>query len=437
MISPVQRINPINGSWWEQIGIAMCVCSFCFASGQASWGESPNDSIAWASWRGPSADGQTNLPGLPSQWSSDSIAWKTPLPGNGQSSPILWGDRIFLTSSLEEGRQRLVYCVSSTDGKLLWQQVAWSGDPEPTHEMNGWASASCATDGERVYAFFGRGGGLHCFDVDGKHLWSRDLGSFEGPWGTAASPIIVRDMVIQNCDSDAGAFLVAVDKRTGEDVWRTTRPDHRGWSTPVFIDRVREAGDREELVMNGHLGVTSYDPDTGKQLWICRCDEGRGSPTATPSNGLLYILNGLSGGGAYCVRPGGSGDVTESHRLWFQRRSGRDLSSPIVLGRTMLAMSLRSSILTGYDVETGEEKWNQRIGGQISATPIAFNDRAYFIDETGRTLVVDPDSDQKIVATNVLEGEEGELFRASITPGHQRLFIRSNRYLYCIAGRRP
>jgi outer membrane protein assembly factor BamB len=236
-------------------------------------------------------------------------------------------------------------------------------------------------------------------------------------------------MVIQNCDSDANAFLIAVDKGTGAEIWKTPRPDHRGWSTPVLI----QTSNREEVVLNGHTGVTAYDPESGKQLWICTCDQGRGSPTVTPADGQLYVVNGLSGGGAYCVQPGGSGDVTGTRRKWLTRRSGRDLSSPIIVGNTMLVMGLRSSILTAYDSQNGEELWVKRIGGQISASPISYRGRAFFIDETGKTLVIDPDSEQKVVATNDLGVSGKELFRASITPCGGQLFIRSDQNLYCIA----
>src|SRR5207248_2442010 len=143
-------------------------------------------------------------------------------------------DRVFLTSARENGRRRLVLGLDRRTGKILWEQVAWQGTPEKIHAMNGWATPTCATDGERVVAFFGRGG-IHCYSVDGKPLWSRDLGPFAGPWGTAASPIIVGDRVIQNCDAEDDAYLLALDKRTGKTVWRTPRdvPERGGWSTPV------------------------------------------------------------------------------------------------------------------------------------------------------------------------------------------------------------
>src|SRR5207248_1468919 len=143
--------------------------------------------------RGPSGDGHSAERGLPLEWDAKAIAWRTPLRGSGQSTPVVWGERVFLTSAVDAGRTRLVTCVDRRSGKVLWEKEAWNGSPEPSHAQNGWATATCATDGERVVAFFGKGG-LHCYSVDGEPLWSRDLGSFPGEWGTAASPVIVGDL---------------------------------------------------------------------------------------------------------------------------------------------------------------------------------------------------------------------------------------------------
>lgn len=382
----------------------------------------------WPGWRGPRADGHTSEKGLPRKWAEDAIAWKAPLKGWGQSSPVIWGDRIFLTTALEKGRQRVVFAVHRKTGKIEWEKVAWTGAPEPSHQMNGWASATCATDGERVYAFFGRGGGLHCYTVDGEHVWSRDLGFFEGPWGTSACPVLVGNLVIQNCDADKDGRLVALDKKTGKDVWIAPRESHRGWSTPVLV----EAAGRRELVLNGHTGVIAYDPDTGKELWSCRCDAGRGEPTVTPAGGLLFVANGLSGGGVYSIRPGGSGDVTQTHRLWLTPRGGRDVPSPVVIDNVVLMMSLRPDALTAYDASSGKELWKLRVGGQASSSPIASEGVAYFLTEAGETVVVDPKSEERIVARNKVGAAPGELFRASITPCEGQLFIRSDRMLYCV-----
>ncbi|MBI1830168.1 MAG: PQQ-binding-like beta-propeller repeat protein, partial [Planctomycetes bacterium] len=176
----------------------------------------------WPSWRGPAGSGHSRETGLPTRWDAKAVVWRTALPGEGQSSPVVFGNRIFLTAALEKGKKRVVLCVDRHKGKILWQETAWTGTPEKSHGMNGWASATCATDGERVIAFFGKGG-LHCYSVQGKKLWSRDLGAFSGPWGTSACPILVGDLVVQNCDATTNAALVAVDKKTGTDVWRTKR----------------------------------------------------------------------------------------------------------------------------------------------------------------------------------------------------------------------
>ncbi len=388
--------------------------------------------VNWPRWRGPAADGHTRETGLPHRWSKDAVVWKTPLPGRGNSSPTVWGNRIFLTSALEQGRQRVVFCVDRNDGTILWQQTVWTGQPEPSHAMNGWASATCATDGQRVYAFFGRGGGLHCYTVEGTHLWSRELGQFEGPWGTAASPLLVGNLVIQNCDADEDAYLIALDKESGNEVWKAARPNHRGWSSPILIN----TGQRDEVVVNGHTGVTAYAPDSGEQLWFCACDAGRGSPTVTFADGLLFVANGLSGGGLYCVEPGGSGDVTDTRRLWFTSRRGRDLPSPLVVGDAVLLIGLRGAILTCYDRQNGDELWVKRIGGQASASPIAYDGLAFFIVESGETVVIDPKSEEKIIAINSVGAADDELFRASITPSDGQLFLRSDRNLYCVGTRK-
>jgi len=382
----------------------------------------------WPGWRGPRADGHTPEKGLPQRWTAESVAWKTPLKGWGQSSPVIWGERIFLTTALDKGRQRVVFCVNRKTGQIEWEKVAWTGDPEPSHAMNGWASATCVADAERVYAFFGRGGGLHCYTHEGSPVWSRELGSFEGPWGTSACPVLAGDLVIQNCDADKDAKLVAFDKKTGKDAWSVPREPNRGWSTPVLI----EAAGRKELVLNGHTGVIAYAPETGKQLWFCSCTQGRGEPTVTPANGLLYVANGLSGAGLYSIRPGGSGDVTQTHRLWLTPRKDRDTPSPIVIGNTVLLMSLRPDTLTAYDATTGKELWKQRAGGAVSASPVSWDGLAFLVTEAGETLVLDPKSEEHLVARNSVGAAKGELFRASITPGDGRVYIRSDRFLYCV-----
>ncbi len=383
----------------------------------------------WPQWRGPRGDGHTGLSGLPARWDASSVVWKTPLKGRGQSSPTIWGERIFLTTALENGKQRLVFCVDARDGRVVWEQIAWTGEPEKSHGMNGWASATCATDGEVVVAFFGKGG-LHAYAIDGKPLWSRDLGPFESPWGTAASPVIVGDLVIQNGDSDRDAFLEAFDLKTGSSVWRRPRPDHRGWSTPVLVHH----DGRDQLVLNGHTGVTAYDPATGAELWFTKNSNGRGEPTVTPGPEFLYVVCGL-GGEMYALRPTTGSKPPEA--AWTApRRGGRDLPAPIVVGDYVIVSTL-SGIATCYDAKTGRTHWKERLGGQFSSSPIAIGGLAFFQSEAGETVVIEPGPALKIVARNSLAAGEGELFRASLTPFGGRVYSRSTMHLYCIGERRP
>lgn len=383
----------------------------------------------WPRWRGPAGDGHSTENALPIKWDPTAVAWKVPLKGNGQSSPIIWGDRMFLTTALEKGKQRVVFCLDRKDGKQLWEHVAWTGEPEPSHGMNGWASATCVTDGEVVVAFFGRGG-IHAYTLEGKPLWSRDLGKFESPWGTAACPVILGNLVIQNCDADVNAYITALDKKTGKTVWTSKRPDNRGWSTPILVS----VNGRQELVVNGHAGVTAYDVLTGKELWFCKSFNGRGEPTITPAGGLLCAVNGLSGD-IYAIRPGGNGDVTQSHMAWHTYRKGnRDLPSPIVVGRFITVMDMKG-IATCYDSESGKELWKERIGGAFSSSPIAAGGLVYFQNEAGVTTIIKPGEQLEIVSENSLGGTSDELFRASLTPCEGQIFSRSDRMLYCIGKR--
>lgn len=389
----------------------------------------------WPQWRGPNQDGHTKETGLPTKWDNSSVVWKTPLKGDGQSSPVVWGERIFLTQARNRGRQRVVLCINRNDGRILWEKIAWTGKPEPTHRMNGWASSTPVTDGKHVYAFFGKGGGLFCYTMDGSLVWNRnDLGPFKGPWGTAASPILHGNHVILNGDADADSFLAAFDKATGKTDWKVPREDKRGWSTPILV----KANGREALVLNGHSAVRGYDPKSGKELWRAKSFVGRGSPTVTPGhNGLLYVLCGLRGDFS-AVKPGGSGDVSETHRVWHKPRGGgRDLPSPIVIGKYVLVINMRNAILTCYDAATGKEQYKARVGTpQYTATPISYDGLALFQNESGETLLVKPGPKLNIVARNRITGGEDEIFRGSITPSDGQLFIRSTKALYCVGKRK-
>jgi len=385
----------------------------------------------WPTWRGPAGTGHSSDTMLPVSWTNDNVVWKTPLAGSGQSSPTVWGERIFLTSFTDQGATRNVMCLDRSTGKQLWNRVAWTGTPEKTHAMNQFASATCATDGERVVAFFGKGG-IHCYDVEGKHLWSRDLGLFVGPWGAAASPIIVGDLVIQNCDADADAALVGLNKRTGETVWETPREDLRGWCSPIVVN----TGTRDELILNGERGVSAYDPQSGKPLWFCRGDRGRGTPTVTTYQDMLIAVAGRPGD-MIAVRHGGDGTVNDTHEVWrTTRKGGRDLPSPIVVGDILLVFDLRPGTVTSYDAASGKEYDRIRLPGNFSASPIAANGFVYIPNENGDVMVLKPGQKLEVVAQNKLVVGDDEVFRASLTPHHGQILCRSDKVLYCIGAKK-
>jgi outer membrane protein assembly factor BamB len=381
----------------------------------------------WPRWRGPHGDGHSSETTLPIKWDKKDIAWKVPLPGSGESSPVIWLDKLFLTTSEDGGRRRSVLCLDRNNGRLLWKQtVEFAGRPEELHKMNTFASPTCVTDGEVVVAFFGRAG-LHAYSLDGKHLWSNDLGQFDNPWGVGASPVLVGDLVIQNGDADSDAFLAAYDKRTGNTVWNVPRPNHRGWSTPILLD----VAGRQELVLNGHEGVAAYDPATGKQLWFCASFNGRGELTATPGDGLVFLVNGLEGD-VYAVKPGGNGDVTKSRMAWHTpRNERRDLPSPICIDHSLIVVSM-GGVAVCYDAASGKIVWQGRLGGSFAASPIAAGGLAYFLGDDGTVTVIKPGPQLEVVARNKIDPEGDEVFRGSPAPCEGQLFLRSDRALYCV-----
>jgi outer membrane protein assembly factor BamB len=409
----------------------------------------------WPQWRGPSGQGYCDDTRVPLTWgAAENLLWKAPLPGKGNSTPVIWGERLFLTASSADGRERLVLCLSTRDGRILWQKVA-SRDVPPgrTHAWNGFASASCATDGERVYAFFGTPG-LFCYDTDGKLLWKRQFGTFtsEMGWGTAASPFLYEDLLIQNCDNDgpralpaghkaeeaAPMTLVALDKRTGEVRWTTPRNQGRGFSTPRLI---ATAGGRIDLVLNGPLGLWGYDPRTGKEQWHCsRTAPGEqarfGEPMPVSDSGLLFASSGRPGP-CQALRLPGDGDVTRSHLAWQGSRKGhRDVSSPILWDGRLYAADSQGR-LSCYDWKTGAEVYTTRLGPNKSlASPIAVRGKLLYVMDDGVTVVLEPGPEFKVLRRNRLGDGQALDFGASPAVADGRLFLRSQSHLYCVGEKR-
>lgn len=410
-----------------RFAIATCFAATLVTPSQLIAEEALSD---WTRFRGPLGTGVSDATNLPIEWNGKSVHWSTELPALGHSSPIASGDFIFLTGVTKSGDmvERQVTCLSRKTGVMLWNTTAATGPGERIHKMNSWATPSCATDGKHVVAFFGAGG-LHCFDFKGNKIWSRDLGDFPGSWGVGASPIILGDRVIQNCDATGASFLLAVGLESGKDIWRTPRQDkpRGGWSTPVLI----RAGGRDELLLNGESRVESYNPATGKPYWFCTSFNGRGTPSPAWGNGLAYIVNGKSGD-VYAIKPGGDGNITKSHMAWHtERRGGRDLPSPIFVNDTLFVTNM-AGIATSYDGKTGKEQWKERLGGKFSSSPIAANGLIYASAEDGTVFVIKAGPKFTLVAKNTVNPGDDEVFRSSLAVSRGQLFLRSDRRLYCI-----
>jgi len=382
----------------------------------------------WPRFRGPTGTGHHVGAPLPTKWGPENVLWRVELKGDGHSSPVNWDQRVFLTADADKGSSRFVFVFDARDGRLLWEKKIACNSPGKTHKMNSFATPSCLTDGQRVVAFFDCAG-IHCFDLDGKPLWSQSVGEFPSPWGVAASPVFSGNLVIQNCDTKGASSIVALDKNTGKIVWKTSRGDKPmgGWGTPIEI----RTPTRSELVVSGEYGLDAYDPATGKPLWACKGFNGRGEPSPEFAHGLIFVLNGKSGD-VYALRPGGSGDVSETHRAWRTPRTRvRDLSSPIVVGNYMFAMDMKGNAAT-YEARSGKVLWTEKIPGAYSGSPFESAGLIYLNNEAGETLVIRPGPKLDLVARNSIGERKGELFRASLAPINGRIYLRSNRALYCV-----
>ena len=383
----------------------------------------------WSSFRGPTGMGVTEQK-IPTSWNAESILWKKSIPGEGQSSVVEAGNKIFITASENSGNKRSLLCFSKDKGKLLWQRTINYKGEESSHRMNGWCTPTPATEGNRVVAFLGPAG-MHCFDTDGKKIWELQLGDFPGSWGAAASPIIINGIVYQNCDSMGPSRLIAVSLETGKIIWDTPRIEkpRGGWSTPIFISH----NGLPQLILNGEYGVRGYAPSNGKEIWFCKGFNGRGSPVPFYGNGLLYVVNGKPGD-LYAVDPSGQGDVTESHLKWHARRNGgRDLPSPAMINSLVMVTSM-SGVITCYDAKTGKTYWVDRLEGAFSGSPMVTKNHFFIQNESGITFVVRPNKEKlDVISKNSLSAVSDEIFRSTLSPINERIYTRSNNHLYCIS----
>ena len=416
----------------------------------------------WGQFRGPEGNGVNTKAKLPVTWGEADIRWTADVPGGGWSAPIQAGNKIFLTTAVSEevGRPKgfgrgvasmgsfsrakppseavafEIHCLNFEDGNLLWKQVVESRKPKhKIHPSNTYATETPATDGQHVYVYFASIGVVACFDLEGKEVWKREIGSFPSGngFGTGSSLALADGMVYIQCDNDESSFLVAMDAKTGNDAWRVEREGRTSWSTPVLWSNKT----RKELVVCGSGFVTSYEPKSGEVLW--NLTGMGGSFTSSPATDKDRIYFGNSGPGSrgplVAVNAGASGDIDlragdaeQDGLAWSVRSAGPGMASPVVVNGYLYVVS--SGILGCYDAETGDRVYRERLPEMSSAASslIGTADHVYILGEQGKTAVVKVGQDYELVAENLVEG----LFWSTPAVVENQLLLRSATQLYCI-----
>jgi outer membrane protein assembly factor BamB len=397
----------------------------------------------WPAWRGPSGDGVCTETKLPLRWgTNENVRWRVPLPDRGNSTPVVSGDRVFITQAIEKEGRRLVMCFDRTSGKKLWESGTTYSEKEPTHETNPYCAGSPATDGERVIASFGSAG-LFCYAMDGKQLWRRDFGPQRHIWGNASSPALWKDLCFLNFGPGERTFLVALNKKTGDTVWQHDEPggkfgdakpgeDQRSvwvgsWSTPLVI----KAGAAEELIMIWPNRVASYQPPSGKENWTCRGLNPLVYASPLFADGVIVAMGGFMGS-ALAVKTGGSGDVTDTHRLWHRPKTRQRIGSGVIHDGHIYILN-DPGIAECIDLKTGSPRWEERLKGPGAkadnwSSMVLAGERLYVINQSGDAFVVRAAPEFQVLATNSM----AETTMASIAPAHGNLFIRTYKHLWCI-----
>lgn len=410
----------------------------CLATFAASAGN-------WPAWRGTEGNGVANEKNLPLSWSTnENVRWRTPLPERGNSTPIIWGSRVFLTQAVEQ--RRTLMCFDRTNGKLLWQQGPTYTGKESAHATNPLGSSSPVTDGERVMAWFGSSG-LYCYDLDGKELWHRDLGPQKHIWGWGSSPTLHGDLCFLNFGPGVPSFLLAVDKRTGKTVWQVDEPNADSgekqpgqekapyvgsWSTPVVIN----SGSREELILSWPNRVVAFAPKTGKELWTCRgLNPLSYTSTLYDKAGNIVVAMGGFSGMSLAVTAGGDGDVTESRRLWHHPKTKQRIGSGVIHDGHIYILN-DPGVAECFELKTGKLVWEERLKGPAAKSDnwsslVRAGDRLYAINQGGDAFVFRSSPKFEALATNSLR----ETTIASLAMSDGEIFVRTYQALWCLGGK--
>lgn len=388
----------------------------------------------WTRFRGPNGTGISDAKTIPTQWTERDFNWKVALPGIGHSSPVVWGEKIFLTSTDEAAGKIIVHCHRTLDGVLLWRKD-FSVTPHKKHKFNSYASGTPAVDAERVYVCWNDPSHfpLIALDHDGKQVWERDLGPFLSENGGGNSPIVYRDLVVVANEQDGESFLLAIDAKTGKDRWKTPRRSAKAaYSTPCVYEA---PGQKPLLIFNSQAhGIGAIDPETGKPVWeYASAFDKRSVSSPIVASGLVIGSCGSGGGGIYAVavRPGDSATGKKPELAYELRKSAPYVPTGVAVGDLLFLWS-DAGILSCLHGATGEVKWQERVGGNYFASPICVDGRLFNASTSGEMVVVEASGHFRELARNPL----GEMTHSTPAVAAGRMYIRTLGHLICVGGPR-
>ena len=401
------------------------LCVVCVSETQAA---------DWPQFRGPGGQGHSDATNLPLTWSeTENIKWKVPVAGLGWSSPAIQGDQIWITSAVDDGKTLHAIALDRATGKSLHDVTIFElAKPGPVHSKNSHASPTPLIEGDRVYVHYGAHG-TACLKTDGTVVWKTQDLKHDHRHGPGGSPVIFEDLLILNCDGSDIQFVVALDKNTGEIRWKKKR-EHIGedrltgksnvpmsYTTPLLT----EINGTIQLLSSGADSIVSYNPRNGEEYWWFRYDGYSNVPRPVVGKGLVFISSGYDQPEFYAVKVDGTGDVTESHLGWNMKKAAPLNPSPLLVGDELYLIS-DNGIATCLDAVSGTKHWQERIGGNFSASPTLADGKIYLLDEDGKTTVLAPGKKYEVLATNTLEG------RTLATPAmvDHSVFLRTDTHLY-------
>jgi outer membrane protein assembly factor BamB len=410
----------------------------------------------WPQWRGPASAGISDEKNLPAEWGPEkNVAWKTEIPGRGVSSPVIWGDYVFLTTAIAgekvegvkppvhylEGTQfrhpdsiaadvkhkLIVMALDRKSGKILWERTAYDGLVyDEYHKRGSHAAPTPITDGKHVYFYFGTAG-LYAYDFAGKQIWKHDMGNLGTVgMGPGTSPIMDGNLILLQCDQEEGqgSFLKAVDKRTGKQVWKTDRKHAASWATPLL----HKEGKQTQLIASGLESTIAYDTATGKEIWRGPGLDGNAVPTSVMGHGMIYTVTGYPKKNTLAFKlNGATGEVKE---VWSHKKGSAYITSPLLYG-DYLYLSTDKGILTCLDAKTGEVKYeNGRppAPATVYASMVAFDGKILLTNDEGDTYVIKAGPTFEVLGKNTV----GESVQASPAIANGAIFIRGSKHLFCI-----